>query len=92
MTFDPSKKGGKVEPSNPTMWTVAERDEEIAEEGSSLSHMETFLERGILRNKKTFSAVFERIFLKVFYDKAKKLPPVLYISLSVAHAVRERVP
>ena len=44
----------------------AEMDEETAE-GSSLSHMETFLERGILRNKKTFSAVFDRIFLKVFY-------------------------
>ena len=47
------------------MWTVAEMDEEAAEEGSSRSHMETFLERGILRNKKTFSAVFDRIFLKV---------------------------
>jgi hypothetical protein len=47
------------------MWTVAEMDKETAEEGSSLSHMETFLERGILRNKKTFSAVFDRIFLKV---------------------------
>ena len=37
-------------------------DEETAK-GSS--HMETFLERGILRNKRTFSAVFDRIFVKV---------------------------
>ena len=37
-------------------------DEETAK-GSS--RMETFLEKGILRNKKTFSAVFDRIFLKV---------------------------
>ena len=62
------------------MWTVAEMDEETAEEGSSRSHMETFLERGILRNKKTFSAVFDRIYLKVLMTMLKT-PPMICLGL-----------
>ena len=51
---------------------VSQMEEELdPAEGSD--HLETFLERGIMRNTRKFSAVFDRIFDKVWIIWAKKL-------------------